>query len=165
LLEHIVDCHTNRIPVNWYAKRPVNDFRRWGKSSSDPMLKGAARVLKHRQKYDWRMVLAGRFTCEAAIRERTRDARFQELAQEWKAETRFMSFAQQKFLVPSYQRIIGLGPSAIPMILRELQSSPDHWFWALAALTGENPVPADASGNFPAMTAAWLRWGRDQGYL
>ncbi len=69
------------------------------------------------------------------------------------------------FLVPSYQRIIGLGPNAIPLILRELHDEPDHWFWALAALTGENPTGQEAAGNVDGMREAWLQWGRQRGYL
>ena len=69
------------------------------------------------------------------------------------------------FLVPSYQRIIGLGPSAIPLILRELENEPGHWFWALAALTGENPAAQGTAGNVDAMREAWLQWGRERGYL
>lgn len=162
--EQIVDWHTNTAPANWYPDRPINDFRRWVKSSN-AVLRGVVKVHKHRRKYDWRVVLTSRFSCEGAIRERTRDARFHELAQQWRSETRFMSFAHQKFLVPSYQRIIGLGPSAVPMMLRELQDTPDHWFWALAAVTGQNPVPPQSAGNFAATRAAWLNWGKEQGYL
>jgi len=69
------------------------------------------------------------------------------------------------FLIPSYQQIIGLGPSAIPLILRELENEPGHWFWALAALTGENPAGQGAVGNVEAMRQAWLQWGRERGYL
>jgi hypothetical protein len=28
----------------------------------------------------------------------------------------------------------------------ELQREPDQWFWALEAITRENPVPAEAAG-------------------
>ena len=65
---------------------------------------------------------------------------------------------------PAYQRIIGLGPQVIPLILAELAKQPDHWFWALQALTGENPVPFADQGRIPAMTAAWLTWGHDNGW-
>lgn len=40
---------------------------------------------------------------------------------------------------PAYQRIIGLGPEVAPLLLRELERQPDHWFWALKALTGADP--------------------------
>ena len=66
---------------------------------------------------------------------------------------------------PAYQRIIGLGPQAIPLILAEMQREPRHWFWALAALTGENPVSLADQGRVPEMTAAWLMWGRENGWI
>ena len=64
-----------------------------------------------------------------------------------------------------YQQIIGLGPSVLPVLVGELAREPDHWFWALEAITGQNPVPAEAVGNVAAMTEAWLAWGRREGLL
>lgn len=66
---------------------------------------------------------------------------------------------------PAYQRIIGLGPIAIGLILRELQERPEQWFWALKALTGEDPVSPQSRGQVAAMTAAWLAWGQQRGYV
>jgi hypothetical protein len=68
-------------------------------------------------------------------------------------------------LAPSYQRVIGLGPKAVPAILVELAKQPDHWFWALNAITGVNPVKAEWAGNLRAMTDAWVSWGEEQGLL
>jgi hypothetical protein len=59
---------------------------------------------------------------------------------------------------PSYQRIIGLGPAALPLIFNELAREPDHWFWALKAITGEDPVPPSARGKLRKMTELWLQW-------
>ena len=64
-----------------------------------------------------------------------------------------------------YQQIIGLGPSVLPLLLRELARETDHWFWALEAIAGQNPVPAEAVGNVAAMAEAWLAWGRREGLL
>jgi len=88
-----------------------------------------------------------------------------ELATTWKEERGPSSSFSDLVLSPSYQRIIGLGPKAIPAILVELATRPDHWFWALHAMTGVNPIPDDAAGDFQAMTEAWLRWGEEQGLL
>jgi hypothetical protein len=57
---------------------------------------------------------------------------------------------------PAYQQIIGLGPAGVPLLLRELEREPDHWFWALRAITGEDPVPEEARGRLREMAAAWL---------
>jgi len=56
---------------------------------------------------------------------------------------------------------------AVPLILRDLHmkaEDPDHWFWALQALTGDDPVPEDARGDMRQMAAAWLDWGHRSGY-
>lgn len=90
---------------------------------------------------------------------------FATLAAEWKQETRFLSSTTAIATHPAYQRIIGLGPQVIPLILAELKREPGQWFWALSALTGENPVPAAEQGRVGAMTAAWLQWGIDNGWL
>ena len=51
-----------------------------------------------------------------------------------------------------------------PLILAELNHEPDDWFWALHAITGASPVPAEIRGNVRQMTDAWLQWGVSQGY-
>ena len=88
---------------------------------------------------------------------------FSDLAQRWRRETAAHSVLQKKVLHPAYQRIIGLGPVVIPLILRELQREPSHWFWALNAITGEDPVPIGST--FEQAADAWLKWGRARGYL
>ena len=91
-------------------------------------------------------------------------SRFDALVAEWKAGTRFVSSVIEMATHPAYQHIIGLGPKAVPLILQSLAASPDHWFWALKAITAADPVPEDVRGDLPAMTTAWLQWGRSEGY-
>ena len=68
-------------------------------------------------------------------------------------------------LHPAYQKIIGMGPEVLTHLLVKLRDEPDHWFWALAAIARENPIPDDQSGNFAAMRESWLDWGRAAGLL
>ena len=91
--------------------------------------------------------------------------RFQRLARQWKRSHVFSSSTSQIALDPAYQQIIGMGYPAVPLVLRELEKRPDHWFWALRSITGEDPVLEDQRGNLHQMTAAWLKWGRERGYL
>lgn len=65
---------------------------------------------------------------------------------------------------PAYQQIIGLGPDVVPLLLAELEGHPDHWFWALHAITREDPVPSESRGKIKAMAQAWLDWGKRHGY-
>lgn len=106
----------------------------------------------------WREPLA---TETGAGLERT----FHELAEQWRAETVLMSFVQDMALHPAYQQIIGLGPDAVPLILGELQREPDHWFWALNAITREDPTGPEDAGDIEKMTKKWLKWGRERGYI
>lgn len=57
-----------------------------------------------------------------------------------------------------------MGQPVIPFIFRELEREPDHWFWALQSITGENPVSVDRRGDIVSMAAAWLEWGKAHGY-
>jgi len=91
--------------------------------------------------------------------------RFYELRDDWKSTTRHLSNTAQISLVFSYQKIIGMGPAVVPLILSELDKEPDHWFWALEAITDENPVSENDAGDIQASSRAWVRWGRDRGLL
>lgn len=92
------------------------------------------------------------------------EQKLEALAAQWKRETAHLSLVSKKAMHPAYQAIIGLGPWALPFILKKLREAPDHWFWALEAITGQNPVPEEHFGNIPAMTEDWLAWGDHEGY-
>lgn len=89
--------------------------------------------------------------------------RFDHLADEWGAASRFLSSVQQMCMLPSYQRIIGMGPEAVPFILARMTRSPGHWFWALEAITGTNPVAKEHEGDLAQMTVDWLDWAAAAG--
>ena len=88
---------------------------------------------------------------------------FCEHAARWRRETRHWSSLTKMVMHPSYRRIMGMGPDALPFILRELREHPDHWFVALNAITGEDPVPPDST--FDQAVSAWIVWGMKNGYL
>lgn len=92
-------------------------------------------------------------------------ARFNELVDRWKRDTEYVSDIMEMATHPSYQEIIGMGRPAIPLLLRELKHSPDHWFWALRSISGEDPVPPENRGKIQEMANAWLKWGHEKGYL
>ena len=94
-----------------------------------------------------------------------RRAEFARLRTQWIAERGATSSIAKMATCPSYQRIIAMGDEVVPLILRQLEQEgdePDQWFWALAAITGENPVAADAQGDIVQMARAWLDWGRSE---
>lgn len=92
-------------------------------------------------------------------------ALFDSLAIQWRAETAHLSSIAQKVSHPAYMRIIGLGPLALPFVLRRLDNEPGYWFAALRSLTGHNPARPEDAGNFRAIRDAWLGWGRSTGII
>src|SRR5262245_34606634 len=73
-------------------------------------------------------------------------SQFTALAAEWKAATALLSSSTAISNHPAYRAIIALGTPVVPLILRDLEQEPAHWFEALQAITGEDPVPADDWG-------------------
>lgn len=92
---------------------------------------------------------------------RTRD--FDRLADEWIADTLILSSIQKIVLHPAYQRIIGMGAGVLPHILDRLRSEPNHWFWALRAITGEDPAANETT--IEGASRVWLEWGVSRGYV
>lgn len=88
---------------------------------------------------------------------------FEELADRWETETAFESVVSRKAMHPAYQRIIGMGDQAVPLILKRLQRMPRQWFWALTAITGEDPALGETT--LDGASAAWLTWGRERGLV
>jgi hypothetical protein len=90
---------------------------------------------------------------------RIRRARlFGQLADQWEGETALESVVTRKAMHPAYQRIIGMGDVAVPLILQRLQREPRQWFWALSAITGEDPAAGQDSAADAA--AARIEWGK-----
>lgn len=89
---------------------------------------------------------------------------FEALASEWKEQVGGSSFVAEKTRHPAYHKIIEMGQVVVPFLLRELEQKPTHWFEALKAITGENPVQPEQRGRTKQMAQAWLKWGREQGY-
>jgi hypothetical protein len=90
------------------------------------------------------------------IEDRSTEEVFREQAQIWKDESRHCSSVKKAVAHRSYLRIIGLGRPAIPLLIRELEERPDHWFVALESITGEDPVPETAT--FDQAVKAWIEW-------
>jgi hypothetical protein len=92
------------------------------------------------------------------------EKKFFRLRDEWKAQRGHESSTMKTVMLPAYQKIIGMGPDAVPLLLRELEANIDNWFWALMAITEEDPVPDETRGDGGAMAQAWLEWGKGKGY-
>lgn len=90
--------------------------------------------------------------------------KFGHLTAQWRGTRNAVGSVLEICTNPAYQQIIGMGQDAVPLILRELEQELDHWFWALAAITGENPVHEKNRGRLKLMAQDWFAWARKQGY-
>jgi hypothetical protein len=90
---------------------------------------------------------------------------FHRLVAEWKAKRNPTIVSSRMVAHPAYRSIVRMGSPAIPLILEELRREPDEWFYALSKITGENPITDACRGRFPQMRDAWIRWGKDNGYI
>jgi hypothetical protein len=108
-----------------------------------------------------------RWAATLRVRDATSDTErvFNLLADKWRQETSHISSITNLVMHRSYQSIIGMGPAVVPLLLRCLQQRPEHWFWALSAITRHNPVRSEDAGNVSKMTKAWLEWGRQRGQI
>lgn len=97
--------------------------------------------------------------------EKSVEKEFHALAAQWKEDCAVVSSTSAMVSHPAYQAIIELGEPAVPLLLQDLQKEPVHWFEALKAITGDDPVSPSDWGNIPAMAAAWLAWGRTRHLL
>jgi hypothetical protein len=83
---------------------------------------------------------------------------FQQLAERWKASRGPATTVGMMTQHPAYKEIIRLGERAIPWLLEELNHDPDHWFAALRAITGANPVHPEDRGDLDKMAESWIEW-------
>ena len=90
---------------------------------------------------------------------------FLQLVAVWKSETAGLSSPRAIADHTAYQQIIAMGEPVLPLIFRDLQDNGGWWYPALRTLTGANPVPEYAKGKPLLNDAAWLRWGREYGYV
>jgi hypothetical protein len=93
--------------------------------------------------------------------------KFKSLVSQWRAERGATSSITKAAMCDAYQKIIGMGPDAIPLIIAQIRSEgdePDQWFWALQVLTGVDPVEDEDRGDFAKMAGAWIEWAETEGY-
>ena len=89
---------------------------------------------------------------------------FAESLAEWERDKGINSDQVAILLHPAHLRIIGLGPQALPLILKSLFEGSGPWFVALEAIVGENPI-SNGGAKANQMRSDWLTWGREHGYL
>lgn len=140
-----------------------NNEAGWRRSGSDELERWTSRTIHHLK--DGVLIQVWSQPEQKPLEETEADLKrcFIQLTEKWMRETVFVSSLHKKVMHPAYQRIIGLGPCAVPLILRELQRTRGHWLWALNAITGEDPAPPTAT--YSEAVDAWLKWGKENRYL
>jgi hypothetical protein len=89
---------------------------------------------------------------------------FNALVQQWRRDTSLSSSTSRRTMHPSFLRIITMRESVLPLIYRELKTSPGHWFPVLRAITGANPVAPEDAGRIDIMKAKWMRYLEQNGF-
>jgi hypothetical protein len=101
--------------------------------------------------------------------EPTLNEKFNEHANKWERETRYVSSVSDKIMHPSYRAIISLGVTSprlmLSLLLRDMQTTGRTWFTALAHISNQNPVRQEDAGNVKKMMKTWLKWGKSEGLL
>jgi hypothetical protein len=88
---------------------------------------------------------------------------FNDLVKEWVQDTRFHSSLSKKFMHPAYQTIMAMGEKALPLILKELQRAPGHWFYALKHIVRRDV--AELAQGFEEARTMWLEWGERNHFI
>ena len=95
------------------------------------------------------------------------ERKFQQLVADWQTQRGAMSSTTEAVMCQAYQSIIGMGPDAVPLILKQLEAEgddPDQWFWALTAITQATPENPEDQGQYVKMAASWFEWAKKNGY-
>ena len=119
----------------------------------------------------WRLLTIGRdwglstsiTETESTIQQDDLQEQFKLLARTFHDDCAHLSSVREVVLHPAYLQIIGMGPRVLPLILKELEHEPGHWFWALRAITQVDPVVPENRGVIANMTQDWLQWARGSG--
>ena len=93
------------------------------------------------------------------------DAHFRTLVRDWKRDTSHLSLISQRIIHPAYKQILGMGKTALPLVLAELSVEPDHWFHALTLLANDDPIPPGFCGTVSEAAELWVNWGRSQNLI
>ena len=87
--------------------------------------------------------------------------KFKALVAQWRVERGATSSITAMAMCDAYQKIIAMGPRAVPLIIAQMRSElpePDQWFWALQVLTNVDPVAETDRGDFVKMAQSWIEW-------
>lgn len=156
-------AHTRRILI---CLAVLQESAKRKKSTERPRADLSENAAPYEMSQEARYAPISRETCIVDSKTETW-LKFQKLVAEWKKQRGAQSSITDSVVMPAYQEIIGMGERAIPSLIAQLRSEgdqPDQWFWALRAITGENPVKPEEQGNFKKMSKAWITWSEQNAW-
>lgn len=103
-------------------------------------------------------LINGRLEAFASI-----ENKFNALADAWKFDHLGRSVTDYKHF--AHLQIIGIGPDAIPFLLRRIVNGESKWVYALKCIASEQVEPQEAYGDASKVLEAWVAWGRRNGYI
>ncbi|MCY4183400.1 MAG: hypothetical protein OXF43_11025 [Gammaproteobacteria bacterium] len=166
----LADCweRTKDMLVPQYRDGECEVRRLWDEAVAeamgwDPAELTRLRLLLHKEPHV-RGLGYGQYADEVEIAPAARQ-RFTELADRWEKETWFLSSSSRAVEHPAHKEIVSMGEPVVPLILERMRGERGHWYFALRAITGANPVNAADRGKVAVMEQAWLRWGEINGYV
>ncbi len=88
-------------------------------------------------------------------------------------EISFSSLSSTTLEHPEFKKLTSLGPTIMPMLLKNLQKIRDDKktlgaltiLLALPIISGENPILKEHRGKMSKMQKDWIRWGKKKKYL
>lgn len=90
------------------------------------------------------------------------EAVFNELKEKWNNETFLCSNSETIYGNIHYKQIILLGDDVIPLILKDWETSDNHWFNALEKITNQNPINPKNRGIIKLMKKDWIDFLNNQ---
>lgn len=97
---------------------------------------------------------------EEVKKDNSLETKFNDFVITWKRATSNIPSIRRRLKHNSYQEIINLGKPVLPLLLKEMESNPDHWMVALSVLSGANPVPKNAAEDVKRAAQLWIEWGK-----
>ena len=90
------------------------------------------------------------------------EKKFNKLSKKWKEETAGESSVSSIVMNRNYQKIMGMGCSAIEFILKDLEEEKRDWLWALEMIVDDedNPITPETRNSFKKSVGAWIAWGK-----
>lgn len=151
-------------------RRYLRSTRRYPHDYAEARARAGLALQSHAEdrRYAHAISLAKSFAIRRRAAEDLLAKSFRAHVERWKAETGHLSSLRKAVAHPSYRSIIDLARwsskrDITRLLLNELEAEPDHWFPALAEITGEDPTkPGD---DFDDAVAAWLLWGKGKGII